>query len=218
MSKIGSYVLLKVGDKLLIGQNSLSYKKTAAMIETSSKTSGKFSEFEYGRINTTLSVGGIASTKKEATQEGFHELDIAMDAHEKITCVFVEYTDETGVVEVSDAEKMTQLCLISNLTWDNPEDKSTFSCDLQISGQPVRATGTGTMAAPLGAADQIYDSGATVADLVAVGSLIKWYAASSGGSALATSVALVTDTHYYASQTINNVESTLRLDVHVALV
>jgi hypothetical protein len=53
----------------------------------------------------------------------------------------------------------------------------------------------------------------TVANLQATGTGIKWYAAASGGTALATSTALVNGTHYYASQTVNSVESTARLDV-----
>jgi len=54
----------------------------------------------------------------------------------------------------------------------------------------------------------------TVGDLTTTsGSNIKWYAASTGGSALATSTVLVNGTTYYASQTVNGVESTLRLAV-----
>jgi hypothetical protein len=54
----------------------------------------------------------------------------------------------------------------------------------------------------------------TVADLTTTsGSNIKWYAASTGGSALATSTTLVNGTTYYASQTVNGVESTSRLAV-----
>ena len=52
----------------------------------------------------------------------------------------------------------------------------------------------------------------TVANLQATGSNIQWYAAASGGTALATSTALVNGTHYYASQTVNGVESTDRYD------
>jgi hypothetical protein len=57
----------------------------------------------------------------------------------------------------------------------------------------------------------------TVADLVATGTGIKWYLTSSGGTALATSVQLTDNTHYWASQTVNGVESTTRLDVLVTM-
>lgn len=57
----------------------------------------------------------------------------------------------------------------------------------------------------------------TVADLVATGTAIKWYSSSSGGTALPTSTLLVNNTHYWASQTINGVESTNRFEVVVSI-
>jgi hypothetical protein len=52
----------------------------------------------------------------------------------------------------------------------------------------------------------------TVASLTTTsGSNIQWYSASTGGSPLATSTALVNGTTYYASQTVNGVESATRL-------
>ncbi|NTW31333.1 MAG: LamG domain-containing protein [Bacteroidetes bacterium] len=79
----------------------------------------------------------------------------------------------------------------------------------------VTATINTTPSAPTGASSQSFCSGVspTVANLAATGTSIQWYAASSGGSALATSTALVNNTHYYASQTVNACESATRLDV-----
>ena len=76
-----------------------------------------------------------------------------------------------------------------------------------------------TIAAPTGTAAQTYCSASspTVANLIATGTSLKWYAAATGGTALATSTALVNNTHYYASQTINSCESTTRLNVTVTL-
>ena len=56
---------------------------------------------------------------------------------------------------------------------------------------------------------QVFNSNTnpTLGSLVATGSAIKWYAALTGGTAIATSTAL-TYAVYYGSQTINNVEST----------
>jgi hypothetical protein len=59
-------------------------------------------------------------------------------------------------------------------------------------------------AAPTAVAQTFCGSG-TVADLVATGTAIKWYAASTGGTALATTAALST-TNYFASQTLNGCE------------
>ncbi len=51
--------------------------------------------------------------------------------------------------------------------------------------------------------------------LQVTGSTIQWYAAATGGSALPTTTLLTDDTTYYASQTINSLESTERLAVTV---
>jgi hypothetical protein len=52
-----------------------------------------------------------------------------------------------------------------------------------------------------------------VSDLRAIGTNIKWYAASVGGSALASNTVIANGTTYYASQTVNGVESSSRLAV-----
>ena len=70
-------------------------------------------------------------------------------------------------------------------------------------------------AAPTGSTPQTFCAGnnSTVANLAATGTAIKWYAASTGGSALLSTTALVNGTHYYASQTVGGCESTSRFDV-----
>ncbi len=54
----------------------------------------------------------------------------------------------------------------------------------------------------------------TVADLrTTSGDAIKWYSAATGGTLYNGTEALVDGQHYYASQTVNGIESTARLDV-----
>ncbi|HCT29862.1 MAG TPA: hypothetical protein DIW31_03815, partial [Bacteroidales bacterium] len=79
---------------------------------------------------------------------------------------------------------------------------------------------SGTPAAPTAAANQSYCSGATVDDLTASLSgpgTISWYASSSGGSALATSTALVSGSTYYAETNHNSCVSSSRTAVTVTL-
>lgn len=78
-----------------------------------------------------------------------------------------------------------------------------------VSGCTTTATSTVTVnaASAPSATDQQFCAGATVANLVATGSNIQWYAAATGGSALASTTVL-SPTTYYASQTINGCEST----------
>ena len=78
--------------------------------------------------------------------------------------------------------------------------------------------GCGTISAPT-AENQTFcaSASATVASLVATGTSVKWYAASSGGTALSTATALVNNTIYYASQTIDGCESISRTAVTVTI-
>jgi gliding motility-associated-like protein len=68
--------------------------------------------------------------------------------------------------------------------------------------------------APL-AVDQSFCSGATVANLVATGTNIKWYTSLTGGTALDSSTLLTTGT-YYASQTVGTCETT-RTQINVSV-
>ncbi|MCF8416444.1 MAG: T9SS type A sorting domain-containing protein [Crocinitomicaceae bacterium] len=72
-------------------------------------------------------------------------------------------------------------------------------------------------AAPTGSASQTLCSGAILAQLNATGSEIQWYTTSIGGSPLPSNTALIDGTTYYASQTVNGLESTSRLAVIVTI-
>lgn len=69
-----------------------------------------------------------------------------------------------------------------------------------------------TTVAPGGASTQYFCSSSTIANLIAYGANIKWYASASGGTPLAITTPLVSGNHYYASQTLNSCESLSRLD------
>ncbi|GEP51320.1 hypothetical protein FNO01nite_19920 [Flavobacterium noncentrifugens] len=73
-----------------------------------------------------------------------------------------------------------------------------------------------TTTAPTGDVAQIFCTGATVSNLTATGTEIKWYAGAIGGTALAPETALANGTIYYASQTVT-CESTTRLAVTVTV-
>jgi hypothetical protein len=72
-------------------------------------------------------------------------------------------------------------------------------------------------AAPTGAASQTLCAGATINQLSATGTAIQWYATATGGAPLATNTVLVNGSTYYATQTVNGLESTNRLAVTVTL-
>lgn len=72
-------------------------------------------------------------------------------------------------------------------------------------------------AAPTGAANQTFCSGATLAQVSVTGSAIQWYATPSGGSPLPSNTVLANGTTYYATQTVNGLESSNRLAVSITI-
>jgi gliding motility-associated-like protein len=62
-------------------------------------------------------------------------------------------------------------------------------------------------AAPIASNQNFCAATASISDLQATGTSIKWYAAATGGVELTSSTALVSGTTYYASQTLNGCES-----------
>jgi hypothetical protein len=72
-------------------------------------------------------------------------------------------------------------------------------------------------AAPTGAANQTLCAGATISQLSATGTAIQWYATPTGGTPLASNTVMVNGTSYYATQTVNGLESTSRLAVNITL-
>jgi len=115
--------------------------------------------------------------------------------------------------------------------WSNSESTSSvtvtsagsYSVTRSVNGCPS-AAGTGVAApkstiAPTGNSSQSFceNNAPTVASLTASGTGIKWYDASSGGTLLLTSAALVNGKIYYASQTLTGCESVSRLPVTVSL-
>ena len=71
--------------------------------------------------------------------------------------------------------------------------------------------------APTGPAVQNFCNSARVSDLTASGTSIKWYASSTGGTALLNTDLLLNANHYYASQTVGGCEITERMDVTVSI-
>ena len=70
---------------------------------------------------------------------------------------------------------------------------------------------------PTGQAAQAVCIPATLSTLVVTGTAIKWYEVATGGSPLAIATPLVTNKTYYASQTLNDLESKSRLAVTVTV-
>jgi hypothetical protein len=81
---------------------------------------------------------------------------------------------------------------------------------------PVSVT-INTTAAPTGSSNQVFCNGATIADLSVIGSLIQWYSSPVSGVPLASNTLLINGNTYYASQTVNNCESSSFLTVTTSI-
>lgn len=130
-TKVGTFVKIKIGTALMVGETSVSLSSAVTMIETSSKTSGNASTFEYGRIAETISIASIGTTDSTETAYNFQAARTAAKAGTKVTFEMTEY-DSAGS-EVAGAHNIAGTALVQNVTWDNPDnDVTTFSLDLQV--------------------------------------------------------------------------------------
>jgi len=73
------------------------------------------------------------------------------------------------------------------------------------------------VATPQGDSEQGFCTGATIADLVASGNEIRWFASATGGTAIANTVLLQNGITYFAEQQSGNCQSASRLAVRVAI-
>ena len=77
---------------------------------------------------------------------------------------------------------------------------------------------TAVVPTPTGRATQSFLPTATISNLVATGTNLKWYTSATGGSSISPTTLLVNGSTYYATQTINSIESPARLAVTVSII
>ncbi|MDR2971848.1 MAG: hypothetical protein LBU83_07980 [Bacteroidales bacterium] len=98
------------------------------------------------------------------------------------------------------------------------QDKN--ECTYEVNNVTIlRETSYGTLITPpVATTPQTFCASATVANLQATGTGIKWYLTPEGGVALASTTELVSETIYYAAQSIGTCESQVRTAVKVFIV
>jgi len=138
-TNVGTLVKIKLGTKLLVGEVSGNLAASCNVIDVSSKASGNETNVEYGRVSETGSFTSLASTDPSGTQYGYKEAKEAMYSKTKVDCEITEY-DSAGA-EVVGALKTTGSAVISNVSWDIPDDdRMTFSLDVSFDGKTVDTT------------------------------------------------------------------------------
>ena len=122
------------------------------------------------------------------------------------------YTAATGGTSIAAAPTPSTTTAGTTSYWvtslnTNGCESDRIKTDVNINAAPTAPTATA----------QSFCASATVASLVATGTTIKWYAASTGGTALVSTTALTTGATYYASQTNANGCESVRTGVVVTL-
>jgi hypothetical protein len=95
--------------------------------------------------------------------------------------------------------------------------RSTDGTNTSSNSSVDSVTTTVIPSAPTATATQILCPSATVASLSATGTAVQWYDAASAGNLIPSATALIHNTHYYATQTVNGCESSNRTDVAASL-
>ena len=144
------------------------------------------------------------------------------------------YTGELDDIIIWDralsSSEIQQLANSSTYTWSTGETTETISVtptetieywvDVTTNSVTCREYITIDVTAPAtptGDAEQTFCEASTIADLTATGENIQWYDAATGGNLLDNTTALIDGQIVYASQTVNDCESTDRLEVTVSV-
>ena len=134
-TQVGTFVMMKIGTLLLVGESTTSFKSAQAMIEISNKTSGSNAAFVGGRLTQTMNVSSIASTNPAAAGYGFAAALAAQAAGTPIAVTITEYSDATGTTAVTGATKLAANVLFADVALEAPDNaKLTFSLSMQITG------------------------------------------------------------------------------------
>lgn len=125
--KNGTTIVLKIGTSLLVGETTSSISFSRDMIETTSKSStNQAKTYIPGEKGATISASGIYDP--DAVGYGFSEAFGAIDAGTMISWIM-------GGTTVADPIYYGS-AYITSVTKDNPQnDKSTFSIELQVTGE-----------------------------------------------------------------------------------
>ena len=162
------------------------------------------------RFDVTVSISDPAAPTGTATQD-FCAIDNPTVAELSATGTAIQwYSASTGGTVLATTDALVDAThYYASQTVSGCESDIRFDVTVNI-GDPAAPTGTATQ-------DFCAIDNSTVAELSATGTTIQWYASSTGGTALATTDALIDGNHYYASQTVSGCESDIRFDVTVSI-
>ncbi|MGN8056434.1 DUF7507 domain-containing protein [Pedobacter sp. 22163] len=156
----------------------------------------------------SITVAITATPAPTASNQNFCEISTATVANLTATGTGVKwYTQATGGTALASTTALTNGTYYASQTLNGCESATRAQITVSITATP----------APTASNQNFCEiSTATVANLAAAGTSVKWYTQATGGTALASTAALANGT-YYASQTLNGCESATRAQITVAI-
>jgi hypothetical protein len=122
-----------------------------------------------------------------------------------------EYSLDNGPRQISNVFENVSLGSHSITVWDT--EGGIYCCDELVIVDILIVPSQ--IPAPTGATTQSFPAGATLANIIVSGSTIQWYASATATTPLPLNTPLVNNTTYYATQTIDGVQSIARLAVSI---
>ncbi len=169
-----------------------------------SQTANSCESASRAQITVTIT----ATPAPTANNQTFCEIANATVANLVATGTSVKwYTQATGGTALASTTALTNGTYYASQTANSCESASRAQITVTITATPAPTASNQTFC-------EI--ANATVANLVATGTSVKWYTQATGGTALASTTALTNGT-YYASQTLNSCESASRAQITVAI-
>jgi gliding motility-associated-like protein/uncharacterized repeat protein (TIGR01451 family) len=191
---------------------------TVPISQTLTNTSGADATVRYtvtpiynGCSGATFTFDVIVRTATPAptvSNQTFCEISNATVASLAATGTSVKwYTQATGGTALASTTALANGTYYASQTLNSCESATRASIRVTITATPAPTASNQTFC-------EI--SNATVANLAATGTSVKWYTSPTGGTALASTTALVNGT-YYASQTLNSCESATQAQITVTI-
>ena len=140
MAQNATFIKLKIGTQLLIGETSSSISSSVDVIDGSSKASGRTRKILPGRVSENISFESLCDDTND-TDYGYATAHSAMKAGTLIT--FEEGRYNAAGDQVATSQTVSGSGYITSLTKDNPDnDRSTMSGTIEIDGDITVGTYT----------------------------------------------------------------------------
>ncbi|OYU82769.1 MAG: hypothetical protein CFE24_14255 [Flavobacterium sp. BFFFF2] len=202
----------------LSGDQNLMYLNVAynqfTQLDVSGFTNLSTLQCSYNHLSS-LDLSGLHISSLDCNDNQMTSLNVTgLTSLETLNC-FNNHLNRLNLSSLSNL--LTMRCYnnptLSCITVANPNAANT---DANWTKDPIAFYSTNcNITAPPTASSQVLCAGSTIAQLVATGANLQWYAAQTGGAALANAELLASGS-YFVSQTLNGIEST-RTEVPVTI-